>query len=83
MAQVDHACGYLVSPLQSLHRGEVPPTVLSGEGLVLLVDPGVSLITQVLETKDTKRKRDQILRLVHAIKKDHTPNLLSNIIKSV
>ena len=38
-----------VLPLQGLHGGQVPAIVLSGQGLVLLVDPGVGLITQLLE----------------------------------
>jgi len=40
---------YLMSSLEGLDGGEVSATVLCGESLVLLVNPGVSLITHLVE----------------------------------
>ena len=38
-----------MSSLEGLDGGEVSATVLCGESLVLLVNPGVSLITHLVE----------------------------------
>jgi len=40
---------YLMSSLEGLDGGEVSATVLRGESLVLFINPGVSLITHLVE----------------------------------
>ena len=50
---------YLMSSLQGLNRGEISPTVFCRESLVFLIDPGVRLVTHLVQLKEAWREGRQ------------------------